>query len=287
MPETVVFFNPTKKIVILELMFLFIHWNIDPNIPLPFHFFTVQWYGLMWTLSIFGCFFLGRWILKKEKISEDHLVLLIQYIFIGAIIGARLGQVLFYNLDFFIAHPAEIIMVWHGGLASHGGVIGGLISIYLFHRAHPEYSLTWLFDHIALVIFLPCSLIRLGNLFNSELMGKPALVPWAFIFPGELVPRHPVVLYESICYAILLVTIIIIYCKRGNFRPGFYVAFFFTSTFTVRFILEFMKEPEGALLLGAISKTQLLSLPMIALGVILFIFAYSAKNNTGGKQIVN
>ena len=204
-------------------MYLFIHWNIDPNIPLPFHLFTVQWYGLMWTLSIFGCFFLGRWILKKENITEEHLVLLIQYIFIGAIIGARLGQVLFYNFSYFVAHPLEIIQVWRGGLASHGGVIGGLIAIYLFHRAHPQYTLTWLFDHIALVIYLPCSLIRLGNLFNSELPGKATTVSWGFIFGDDTVARHPVVLYESICYFILLIVILTLYRKRSNLRPGFYV----------------------------------------------------------------
>lgn len=268
-------------------MYLFIHWNIDPNIPLPFHLFTVQWYGLMWTLSIFGCFFLGRWILQKENISEDHLVLLIQYIFLGSIIGARLGQVLFYNFSYFAAHPAEIIQVWRGGLSSHGGVIGGLLSIYLFQRGHREYTLTWLFDHIALVIYLPCSLIRLGNLFNSELPGRPTNVAWAFLFGEDTVPRHPVVLYESIAYFILLVVIINVYRQRGNFRPGFYVAYFFTFTFLTRFLLEFMKEPEGQLIMGTISKTQLLSLPLIALGLILFIFTYKRSGNISASENVN
>ena len=270
-------------------MFLFIHWNVDPNIPLPIHLFTVQWYGLMWTLSIFGCFFLGRWILKQENLSEEHLVLLIQYIFIGAIVGARLGQALFYNFSYFLAHPLELLMVWHGGLASHGGVIGGLIGIFLFQRAHREYTLTWLFDHIALVIFLPCSLIRLGNLFNSELPGRVTNVSWAFIFErgDDLLPRHPVVLYESISYFLLLVAIIAIYRRLGNFRPGFYVAYFFTFTFLTRFLLEFMKEPEGQLYLGLISKTQLLSVPLILLGLILFIFTYRNKNNIATPKTVN
>jgi phosphatidylglycerol:prolipoprotein diacylglycerol transferase len=263
-------------------MLLFIHWNINPDIPLPFHFFTVQWYGLMWTLSIFGCFFLGRWILKKEKMSEDHLVLLIQYIFIGAIIGARLGQILFYNFSYFLAHPIEIVQVWKGGLASHGGVIGGLIGIYLFQRAHKEFNLVWLLDHIALVIYLPCSLIRLGNLFNSELPGRPATVSWAFLFGDDTIPRHPVVLYESICYFILLILILSIYRRLGNFRPGFYMAYFFMFTFLTRFLLEFMKEPEGHLILDMISKTQLLSIPLILLGLILFIFTFSNK-----KQFIN
>ena len=268
-------------------MFLFIHWNIDPTVPLPIHLFSVQWYGIMWMLSIFGCFFLGRWILQKEKITEDHLVLIIQYVFIGAIIGARFGHILFYNLDYYLANPAEILMVWKGGLASHGGVIGGLIGIYAFHRAHPEYKLMWLFDHIALVLYLPCSLIRLGNLFNSELIGKPTTVPWAFLFGTDTVPRHPVVLYESIAYLMLLIAVIAIYRRRGNFRPGFYTAYFFTFTFLTRFLLEFMKEPDGVVLNGLISKTQALSLPLIALGLIMFIFAYRSGNNLSDPQNVN
>ena len=253
-------------------MFLFIHWSISPDIPLPFHFFTVQWYGFMWTLSIFGCFFLGKWILKKEHLTEEHLVLLIQYIFLGAIIGARLGQVLFYNIDYFIAHPFDILQVWKGGLASHGGVVGGLLAIYFFHRAHPQYNFIWLFDRVALIIYLPCSLIRLGNLFNSELVGKATDVSWAFIFDRvDTVPRHPVVLYESICYAILLLIVLTIYRRATSMRVGFYTAFFFISTFSLRFLLEFTKEPEGALFLNCISKTQLLSLPMILIGLVVLI----------------
>ena len=254
-------------------MELFIHWTVNPNIPINFHFFTVQWYGLMWTLSIFGCFFLGRWILHKENLSEEHLVLIIQYIFLGAIIGARLGQVFFYDFSSFMAHPIEILYIWHGGLASHGGVIGGLVAIYLFQRAHPEFSLVWLLDRVALIIYLPAALIRIGNLMNSELIGKATDVPWAFIFGDDTVPRHPVVLYESICYFILLIIITQIYRVRGSFRPGFYVAFFFTFTFLVRFILEFTKEPEG-MIFNLISKTQMLSIPLILFGLILFIFTY-------------
>ncbi|MCW3126342.1 MAG: lgt [Bacteroidetes bacterium] len=259
-------------------MELFIHWHVNPTIPINFHYFTVQWYGLMWTLSIFGCFFLGRWILAKEHLSEEHLVLIIQYIFIGAIIGARLGQVFFYDRAKFMADPLEILRIWHGGLSSHGGVIGGCIGIYLFLRHHPQFNLVWLFDRVALIIYLPAALIRFGNLMNSELVGKETTVPWAFIFGDEKVARHPVVLYESICYFILLITVIMIYRKQGGKRPGFYTAFFFTFTFLIRFLLEFTKEPEQ-MVFGLISNTQLLSIPLILLGLILFIFTYRNKAN--------
>lgn len=253
-------------------MELFIHWNVNPTIPINFHLFTVQWYGLMWTLSIFGCFFLGRWILAKENLSEENLVLIIQYIFIGAIIGARLGQVIFYQPSYFLAHPTEILSIWKGGLSSHGGVIGGLIAIYLFHRGHPEFHLLWLLDRVALIIYLPAALIRFGNLMNSELVGKVTTLPWGFIFPEETEARHPVVLYESICYFILLLIVTQLYRTMGGRRPGFYVAFFFTFTFLTRFLLEFMKEPED--MVGPISSTQLLSIPLILLGIFMFIFTY-------------
>ena len=259
-------------------MLLFIHWNVNPNIPLPFYLFTVQWYGLMWTLSIFGAFYLGKWILKKEKMSEEHLVLIIQYIFLGAIIGARLGQVFFYDFGAFRVHPIEILYIWHGGLSSHGGVIGGLLAIYLFQRGHREYSLVWLFDRVALIIYLPCSLIRFGNLMNSELVGSVTSASWGFIFMDDTVARHPVVLYESICYFILLLIVLQIYRRWDNARPGFYVAFFFTFTFLTRFLLEFMKVPDGAPI-GPISKTQLLSIPLILFGLILFIFTYRTRAN--------
>ncbi|MFN8310662.1 MAG: prolipoprotein diacylglyceryl transferase [Chitinophagales bacterium] len=261
------------------MVLAFIHWAVNPDIPLPFDWFTLQWYGLMWTLSILGCFFLGRWILRQENLSEDHLVLLIQYIFIGAIIGARLGQVLFYDLHYFIAHPFEVVKVWKGGLASHGGILGGLAAIFLFHKRYPQFRLQWLFDRVALVIFLPAALIRLGNLFNSELYGIPTAMPWGFIFERvDQIPRHAVVLYESVAYLVLQILIISIYRRQGE-RPWFYVGCFFTGVFLVRFLLEFLKVPEGELLVGFISKTQLLSIPAIALGIFFLIKSGANSRN--------
>ena len=264
---------------------LFIHWNVDPNIPLPFKFLSLQWYGLMWTFSILGSFFIGRKILMREKANETHLVLLIQYIFIGAIIGARLGQVLLYDLPYFIDNPAEIWKVWKGGLASHGGVVGGLVAIFIFQKKYPIYSLVWIFDRVALVLFLPTALIRLGNLFNSELYGNVTDVPWAFIFEHvDRLPRHPVVLYESICYTLLQLFILRYFFKHGQ-QPWLYVAYFFVGTFSVRFLLEFMKEPEGALLAGTFSKTQLFNLPFLFLGIF-FLWLYH-KNKQQNRAVIS
>jgi prolipoprotein diacylglyceryltransferase len=144
----------------------------------------------------------------------------------------------------------------------------------------------WLLDRVALILYLPCALIRFGNLMNSELIGKPTDVPWAFIFPGESVPRHPVVLYESICYFILLIIAISIYRRLGHYREGFYIGLFFASTFTIRFLLEFMKVPEDSMNLGPISKTQLLSVPVILLGLGFLIFAFRQSGNIADSSNV-
>jgi phosphatidylglycerol---prolipoprotein diacylglyceryl transferase len=252
---------------------LYIHWNLNPTIPLPTQFFSIQWYGLMWTLSIIGVYFLWHRIFKQEDVIDEHLVLLIQYVFMGAVIGARLAQILFYDFDYFAAHPSEMIQIWKGGLASHGSVIGSLVAVWLYMRRLPQYSMVWLFDHITMVVFLPCALIRIGNLCNSELYGIQTDMPWAFIFDRiDNIPRHPVVLYETIAYLILLTIAIGLYRRWDRQRPGYPMAFFFTSVFGVRFLIEFFKEPEGALILGLISKTQLLSVPVVLMGLGMFYY---------------
>ncbi len=259
-------------------MLAFIHWNVNPNLPLPFDFFTVQWYGLMWSLSIISCFYLGKWILKSENLDEEKLILIVQYVFIGAIVGARLGQVLFYQFDFFLANPVEIFKIWKGGLSSHGGVLGGLAGLFFFEKKYKEYPFLWLLDKTSIILFVPAALIRLGNLFNSELYGKETDVPWAFIFERvDYFPRHPVVLYESIAYFILFGVILKLYRIYGSAKRGMYAAFFFFMLFTVRFFLEFFKVAEGELYFRVVSKTQLLNVPFIITGFITFLYFQRKK----------
>ena len=136
------------------------------------------------------------------------------YMIFGTVIGARLGHILFYNPEYYFSHPLEILMVWKGGLASHGAAIGILIALYLYVKKKKE-SFLWLMDRIVIVVALGGSFIRLGNLFNSEIIGKPATVPWAFIFTRiDNVPRHPTQLYESLAYLIIFFILIIIYKNK-------------------------------------------------------------------------
>jgi len=256
----------------------YIYWNIDPNVPLPFDFVTIQWYGVAWSLSIIGSFYIGKWILKSENLSEENLILILQYAFIGVAIGARLAHIFFYQREFYFENPVEMLKIWKGGLASHGGVVGAIGGLYAFTRFHREYSLLWLLDKTAIVCLIPAAVIRLGNLFNSELIGKQTDVPWAFVFERiDNIPRHPVVLYESIAYFILFYINVIIYRKYQSTKEGIFISLFFATTFTIRFFLEFFKEPDGFLLFDAISKTQLLNLPFILAGILAFFYFNSRK----------
>ncbi len=257
-------------------MQLFIHWNPSPDF-VSFGIFSIKWYGIFWGLSLISCFQIGRYVFKKLNRDDEKITLVIQYIFIGGLIGARLAHIIFYQLDFYLANPVDIIAVWKGGLASHGGVVGGLIGLYLFCKRNKEFQFFWLLDIGVIAVVMLASLIRFGNLMNSELYGKPTNVPWAFVFEQvDSIPRHAVVLYESIAYFFIQIFMVVLFNKYKETRPGIYLVTFLISVFTVRFMLEFYKEPDGAVILNTISKTQLLNLPFIIAGIIL---AYLVMNN--------
>jgi phosphatidylglycerol:prolipoprotein diacylglycerol transferase len=258
---------------------LYIVWDPNPDF-ITLGNFSIKWYGIMWGASLFACFFLGRYVWRKAGKDEEKLTILIQYIFICGIIGARLAHIVFYNLDYYMAHPADLIAVWKGGLASHGGVVGGLLGLYLFCKRHKEYGFFWTVDHGIITVASLAALMRVGNLMNSELYGKAAAVPWAFIFTQvDNVPRHPVVLYESIAYFLIQIFMLLLYNKYKESKPGIYISCFLILIFSVRFLLEFMKEPDGEMLFHAISKTQALNLPFIISGLILAYFVAGNKLN--------
>src|SRR4051812_20512082 len=245
---------------------LFIHWNPNPDF-ISFGTFAIKWYGVLWGLSLFSCYFLLEYIFKKLGRDPEKITLGIQYVFIGGLIGARLAHIVFYQLDFYLAHPQDILAVWKGGLASHGGVAGAFVGMYLFCKRNKEFTFLWVFDHGVAAALMLASLIRLGNLMNSELYGTPTNVPWAFIFEQvDDVPRHPVVLYESIAYFLIQILLLVLFNKYKDSKPGIYLAVFFTAPFTIRFFIEFFKEPEGQLFFGALSRTQLLNIPFILTG---------------------
>lgn len=226
----------------------------------------------MWGMSVLLGYLITVAAYKREGIATGYASVLAQYMFFGGLIGARLGQILLYDLDYYLSAPSEIIKIWHGGLSSHGGAIGILLSAWLFLRNYPHISYMRLLDILSIGAPFVGMLIRIGNLFNSEIVGKVTNVPWAFIFAGNgnEVPRHPSQLYEAImlCGVWLLLSAIHRYRRLPT---GMLTALFFTLTFSLRFILEFWKADA--------TFTQLLNIPLIVAGIVIGVFALQGKFN--------
>jgi len=198
----------------------------------------------------------------------------------GTVIGARLGHCLFYNPSYYLSNPIEIFKVWEGGLASHGAAIGILIAVYLFSKKKKNYSFLWIIDRIVIVVALAGTFIRLGNLFNSEIIGKPTDVSWAFIFTAvDDLPRHPTQLYESISYLIIFLILLFIYYKGlEKDRGGFLFGLFLVLIFTFRFFVEFLKENQSAFERGMIlDMGQILSIPFVIAGIIFIKKSFKPK----------
>ncbi len=216
----------------------------------------------MWAISIIIGYVLLRYLYRQSGFDQEIVIDLVQFVFFGGVIGARLGDVFFYNFDFYLSHPVEILKVWKGGLASHGGVIGVLIAIYLYARSRKEVSLIQVLDRTAIVIPLAGALIRIGNLFNSELYGKATDVSWAFIFERiDKIPRHPSQLYETFMLTGVFAFMMYLFHKKKDLPDGFLLGVFFVLTFGLRALLEFFKADAG--------YTQLLSIPLVVSGLIL------------------
>ncbi|MCZ7602199.1 MAG: prolipoprotein diacylglyceryl transferase [Melioribacteraceae bacterium] len=244
-------------------------WDFNPNIisigPL-----TVRWYGLLFALSFIIGYQIFVWIYKREGRSEKELSDLIWYMIIATVVGARLGHCLFYNPSFYFQNPFEIIAVWHGGLASHGAAVGILVAIYYYVKKRRDISYFWLMDRIVITVALAAFFIRLGNLFNSEIIGLPTDVAWAFVFTKiDDIPRHPAQLYEAIAYLITFVFLFVLY--KNNYKKlanGFIFGLFLLMIFGSRFFIEFLKEDQTYFEEGMfLNMGQLLSIPLIVAGI--------------------
>jgi phosphatidylglycerol---prolipoprotein diacylglyceryl transferase len=256
----------------------YITWNVGPDL-LNLGPITVRWYGLLFAMAFIVGYKIFQWMYKRENKPESDIEQLALYMILGVVIGARLGHVLFYNPSYYFNNPLEILMVWKGGLASHGASIGILIAIY-FYVKKKNVSFLWQMDRIVIVVAIGGSFIRLGNLFNSEIIGKPAEVPWAFIFTRvDNIPRHPAQLYESIGYIIIFIILILLYKNKGRkLNEGYLFGLFLILLFSFRFFVEFFKEVQEPFEAGMVlDMGQILSIPFIILGVILLI--YSLKQN--------
>ena len=264
-------------------MLLYILWNPD---EVMFHLghFGVRWYSMCWLIGLLLGYLLMKKIYKDEKIPDEKFDPLFIYIFVSVLIGARLGHCLFYQPDYFLSsgkHFIEMLLPIHfldnglwkftgyEGLASHGGVIGMIIAIFIYSYRN-KVGVWTVLDNMGVCSCVTATFIRLGNLMNSEIIGKVTDVPWAFIFEKvDQYPRHPGQLYEAISYAIFFVIIYALYKKHPEkVGTGFFVGLCLTLVFTARFLIEFTKYIQEPFEAGLpLDMGQILSIPLIIIGI--------------------
>ena len=265
---------------------LVVNWHVNPEI-FSLGALSIRWYGLLFISGFVLGWFIFKWFFKKEGVPETLLDPLLYTLLIGTIVGARLGHCLFYQPDYYLGSWdgfCEIFMPWKGGLASHGGTIALFIAMWWFAKHYGrryDFDFVWILDHLAIAVCFAATFIRLGNLFNSEIYGDVTALPWGFVFEnrGETVPKHPTQLYEAFSYALLGVVLLLLY--RFNLKRmyrGTFIGVFFIVLFGMRFLIEFVKEPqvgfeEGMLL----NMGQLLSIPFILIGVGMLVYSFIKK----------
>lgn len=270
-----------------------ITWDVDPVI---FEILGrgIRWYGLFFALGllILGPMIEGR-IWKREKLNPEWMNSLFVYVVLGTILGARLGHVLFYDPSYYLANPSKIFAVWEGGLASHGGTIGIIVAVWIYSRRVTKRSMLWTLDRLAVPTGLAAALIRLGNLMNSEIFGRPTDLPWGFVFPrasefagyaekGLTIPAcHPTQIYEAVAYLLVFALCMYLYWGRDAARryPGLILGYFLLGVFGFRLFVESIKNVQESWEIGLVqhyglNMGQFLSIPFILAGLGLIIYAY-------------
>ncbi len=262
-----------------------IHWNVSPEIFSigPIH---VRYYGLLFATGFMLSFYIVQKFYRDAGLDPMEVDSLTVYTVIGGVVGARLGHVLFYEPGYYMANPGEILKVWHGGLASHGGALGVIISTWLYSKKYKRPFL-WVLDRIVVPSALTGSLIRLGNLMNSEIYGHKTSLPWGFIFErnGEIVPKHPTQIYESLAYLLIFVYLLTVYNRaKGKIHRGKLVGLFLITVFGFRFFIEFIKNNQVATEAGMLLNIgQILSIPLVLLGIFLVWYSPKQKIDTFKK----
>jgi phosphatidylglycerol---prolipoprotein diacylglyceryl transferase len=193
-------------------------WDVDPEI-VSLGSFRLRWYGLFFALGFVLGYEIMAQVYRRERRPLENLSRLLPYLLLGTIIGARLGHVLLYQPAYYLVHPWEILMIWQGGLASHGGFAGIMLSICLYLKRYRDMSFVALADRLALPALLAATLIQIGNFFNSEILGIPSTLPWAIVF-GRVddLPRHPAMLYEAGAYFLTFCALYVAYWKTRIIR---------------------------------------------------------------------
>lgn len=241
---------------------------------------AIRWYGLMFVFAFLGGAEITKWVFKKENRNPEDIESLTVYIMVGIIAGARLAHCLFYDPGYYFSNPFSILKIWEGGLASHGGAIGMILGIYLYSKKHPDQPIMWLLDRMTLAGTIGGAFVRIGNFFNSEILGRPTDFFTGIVFSKiDLVKRHPAQLYESFFYVIIFIFLLFIYKKYQESLPtGRMLGIYLSSVFLVRILLEFVKENQSAFEQGMVlNMGQILSIPFVITGFF-FIFKSFKKS---------
>ncbi|MDP4187549.1 MAG: prolipoprotein diacylglyceryl transferase [Bacteroidota bacterium] len=261
----------------------FVTWNVSPEI-FSIGSLHIRWYGLLFASAFVAGYLIFTHMFKKEGVPMELLDKLTLYMVLGTIIGARLGHCFFYEPEYYLRNPIEILKTWHGGLASHGAAIGILLALYLFCRKSKK-SYFWILDRIVIVVALAGLFIRTGNLMNSEIYGVQTNLPWGFVFvrAGEVLPKHPTQLYEGLSYFFIFGLLYYLYEKKiSKLKGGTLFSLFLILVFVARFLIEFVKEDQESFeSTMSLNMGQLLSIPFVLAGVLILVWLYVIKKDKG------
>lgn len=283
-------------------MLLFVTWDVNPEI-LSIFGREIRWYGLLWVIGLFVAIYVVQRIFDKEELPQKWFDSLFVYMMLGIIIGARLGHCLFYEPAYYLANPIEILKIWEGGLASHGGVIGIIIAVWLYSKKVTKKSMLWTFDRVIVPTGFTAAMIRLGNLMNHEIYGGPTSQPWGFRFienipawktgapPIFSEPSHPTQIYEAIVYLIVFIITMYMFWKTdAKKKQGLLLGIAMIIIFASRFLIEYVKhvQVESELIMRentGLILGQWLSIPFILWGVWL-IWNSMLKSKDDNKSVV-
>ncbi|MCU4155107.1 prolipoprotein diacylglyceryl transferase [Carboxylicivirga sp. A043] len=264
----------------------YINWNPNPEIVNLFGV-SIRFYGLLFVLGLILSISMLQYLYKQEGLPKSYLDKLTSFGLIGIIVGARLGHCLFYEPAYYLSNPLEMLLpikilesggievTGYRGLASHGGALGLIIALIIYSRK-TKHHLSDALDLLAIVAGLGAGFIRLANLMNSEIIGQPTNVPWAFIFKQvDMLPRHPTQLYEALCYFSIFALMLVLYhTQRALLKHGGAFGLALTLIFTARFFLEFIKEHQVAFENDILlNMGQILSIPYIVIGIVFIFYA--------------
>lgn len=277
-------------------------WTVDPII-FQSGGLRLGWYGVLFAvgLIVFGGTILSK-MWKHENLTEKSFNQLVFYVLIATIVGARLGHCLFYEPSYYLANPVEILKTWEGGLASHGGVIGIMIAIWIYSKKVSHQSMLWTFDRLCVPVGLVAAMIRLGNLMNHEIYGHATDLPWGFRFienfhqwqagaePIFSAPSHPTQLYEAAIYLLVFAVCMWLYWKRdAQKREGLIFGVAMVMIFVGRFLVEFVKNDQVGFEEGmTLNMGQWLSIPFVIIGIASIVYSFKQpikEYRRGGNSI--